>query len=393
MGRLGMRNAARYRTRSVLTVGLLASATFVVVAVAAGQRNPARETPEFASGNGGFTLVAQSATPIVYDLNTEEGREKLNFGNLDPAAGQLLATMKVYPFRMKPGDEASCLNIYRTTLPTVLGVPQRMIERGGFRFVDHSPDDKPWQLLNQSLDQGRVPVLGDMNTLMYSMHKGIGDTVAVPSEDNPQHTLQIAAMFDGAVFQGVLLMSEEHFLRIFPEQIGYRYFLIEVPPENAAALSELLETQLDSYGFDAERVVDRLADFLAVQNTYLSTFQTLGGLGLLLGTLGLATVMLRNVLERRGELALLRAVGFRNTHLSWLVMWENLFLLAWGLVAGTVSALLAMTPHLLSTGADVPWASGVMLLFAILLVGMLAAFFAVSEALRVPVLATLRSEQ
>ena len=49
-----------------------------------------------------------------------------------------------------------------------------------------------------------------------------------------------------------------------------------------------LETALQPYGMDTERVSRRLADFLAVQNTYLSTFQMLGGLGLLVGTFGLA---------------------------------------------------------------------------------------------------------
>ena len=392
MGRLGLRNAARYRMRSVLTVGLLASATFVVVAVAAGQRNPAVEKPDKFSGNGGFTLVAESAAPILFDLNTPEGRDKLSFGSLDDKTRELVSRMHVEPFRMKPGDNASCLNIYQTQLPTLLGVPAEMIDRGGFKFVGHGPQEKTWELLRENPPEDRVPVFGDMNTLMYSMHKGLGDKVFVPDAEHPRHTLEISAMFDGAVFQGVLLMEEGRFQQLFPELPGYRYFLIECPLEDAAALSELLETRLNVYGFDAERVADRLADFLAVQNTYLSTFQTLGGLGLLLGTLGLATVMLRNVLERRAELALLRAVGFRPAHLAWLVLWENTFLLVWGLAAGTISALLAMLPHLLSIGADVPWSSGGWLLGAILAAGMAAAFLAVREALRTPVLATLRSE-
>ena len=64
-------------------------------------------------------------------------------------------------------------------------------------------------------------------------------------------------------------------------------------------------------GADAMPTAERLAEFHTVENTYLSTFQTLGGLGLLIGTVGLAAVVLRNVLERRRELALLRAVGYR----------------------------------------------------------------------------------
>ena len=52
------------------------------------------------------------------------------------------------------------------------------------------------------------------------------------------------------------------------------------------------------FGADATGTAERLAQFHRVENTYLSTFQALGGLGLILGTMGLATVLLRNVLER-----------------------------------------------------------------------------------------------
>ena len=76
----------------------------------------------------------------------------------------------------------------------------------------------------------------------------------------------------------------------------------------------------------------RLNEFNAVQNTYLGTFQILGGLGLLLGSAGLGVVVLRNVLERRGELGLLVAVGFRRRLLHRLVLSEHGALLGAGLV-------------------------------------------------------------
>lgn len=391
LARLSLRNASRNRSRSVLTVWLIASATFLIVAVAAGQRNPAVETPEKFSGNGGFTLVAESSQPILFDLNTSSGRKKLNLA--DPAAEEIwkLAAPKVYPFRVKPGDEASCLNIYQSQLPTVLGAPRDLIERGGFRFVGMSQPN-PWTVLNERPASGTVPVLGDMNTLMYSLHKGVGVKLGVPTDEQPDHQLEIAGMFDGAVFQGVLVMSEERFLETFPEQAGYQYFLIEVAPEHAAQVADLLETRLEAAGFDAERVADRLADFLAVQNTYLSTFQTLGGLGLLLGTLGLGTVMLRNVLERRAEIALLKSIGFTARQTAILVLSENSVLLFWGLLVGAISALLAMMPHLLSIGGDFPWTSALGMLAAVAITGTLAALAAVRSATRLPTLDTLRRE-
>lgn len=389
--KLGFRNAGRFRQRSVLTTALIASATFVLVSVAAGHRNPAVEEPDKDSGNGGFTLVAETSSPLIYDLNTIDGRDKMlvNVPN-DPETQRLLTEMKAIPFRVKPGENASCLNIYQTTVPTILGVPQELIERGGFKFAD-TPGDNPWKLLNQPQEDGSIPALGDMNTLMYSLHKGIGASVGIPSDERPEHELKIKGMFDGSIFQGVLLISEQHFQQLFPEQAGFQYFLIEVPTKDATQLSSILETGLTEYGFDADLVSNRLADFLAVQNTYLSTFQTLGGLGLLLGTLGLATVMLRNVVERRSELALLRAVGMTGSNVALIVLAENAFLLIWGLASGIVSALLAMLPHLLSTGADIPWFSGFLILLAVLITGMLSAFLAVLAAVRAPILATLRA--
>jgi len=406
--RLGFRNAARHRQRSVLSTGLIACATFVIVAVSAGRRNPAVEKPDFNSGNGGFSIVAEATTPIIDDLNTDDGRNKLNLPTLASikaddqqavADAKLISESQSFSFRMRPGENASCLNLYQTQLPTVLGVPKSLIDRGGFRFIDQRKADY-WKLLTEPRDDGHIAVVGDMNTLMFSLHKGPGATIDLPNSDRK---LVVVGMLDGSVLQGVLLMSDASFQDVFPEQTGFRYFLIGASSDRAASgghfsreetdrLAVLLESSLTPYGFDAERVADRIAAFLVVQNTYLSTFQSLGGLGLLLGTLGLATVMLRNVIERRSELALLRAVGFRRSALSTMVLAENAFLLIWGLLAGTGAALMAMLPHLLSIGADTQWSSVAVLLLLVFVVGMLAALFAVREAARTPIVSTLRGE-
>ena len=425
MGRMGLRNASRHKSRSLFTVGLIAFATFVIVAVATGRRNPSAEKPDFDSGNGGYTFVAESAQPILHDLNSLDGRAELGID--EAASGQTevgpawpSGRVRVDAFRVKKGEDGSCLNLYQTRLPTVLGASVSFIERGGFRFANNPPE-KPWELLLEQQESSQFmsvpkssqfvtnptpieqevpvyPVIGDMNTLQFSLKKGVGDVIMVPPVGEPEYALKVVGMLDSSVFQGVLLMSEENFKAVHPDVAGHRYFLVEFPDasdDDNEVREQMVETALESqvqFGFDVERVTDRIADFLAVQNTYLSTFQTLGGLGLLLGTLGLATVMLRNIIERRSELALMRAVGFRGSKLSSLVLIENALLLLFGLALGAACALLAMTPHLRSTGADVPWMSLGSILGGVFVVGMLAAWFAVREALKTPVLATLRAE-
>jgi ABC-type antimicrobial peptide transport system permease subunit len=232
-----------------------------------------------------------------------------------------------------------------------------------------------------------------MNTLMYSLKKGIGSVIMVPNETEPQYALQVVGMLDGSVFQGVLVMTDENLKRLESDVAGYRYFLAETPnADDMSTTSTVLESRLNDYGLDAEPVSERLAGFLAVQNTYLSTFQMLGGLGLLVGTFGLAAVMMRNVVERRREIALMRAVGFTTVRVARLILVENWVLLFWGILLGMGSALLAMLPHLRSTGADLPWPLLVVTLAAVAIIGSLAAVFAVRAATTMSIRDNLAAE-
>jgi ABC-type antimicrobial peptide transport system permease subunit len=132
--------------------------------------------------------------------------------------------------------------------------------------------------------------------------------------------------------------------------------------------------------------------FNAVQNTYLGTVQVLGGLGLLLGSAGLGVVVLRNVLERRGELGLLVAVGFRRRALQRLVLSEHGALLAMGLGLGIAAAAVAVLPAVLSPGTQLPYGSLALTLTAVLLNGLLWTWLATRYALRGNLLAALRNE-
>src|SRR5204862_51922 len=147
----------------------------------------------------------------------------------------------------------------------------------------------------------------------------------------------VAALRD-SILQGELVISEKNFLRVFPNQEGYRFFLLDVPPAEADSLVKPLMERLSDWGFQVESTRSRLASYHRVENTYLSTFQSLGALGLVLGTVGLATVLLRNVLERRQELALLRAIGYRRQVLAAIIVTENAVLMVLGLACGTISA-------------------------------------------------------
>jgi putative ABC transport system permease protein len=393
--RLGFRNATSRPGRSVLCIALIASAAFIIVAVDSFRHRESQQRFESKSGNGGFPLLAESLLPVVQDPNTNEGRESLGLN--DGAARAPLAGVKFARFRVRPGDDASCLNLYQPRNPKIIAPTADFLAGNRFIFQDsmattEQEKNNPWLLLNREFPDGAAPVIVDANSLTYVLHLKLGDDLILDSGNGPLRLRVVASLAD-SVFQSELLMSEPHFLRLFPEQEGYRFFLIEVPAtEQSNAVAATLEDRFSDFGFDVQATSERLANFHRVENTYLSTFQMLGGLGLLLGTLGMAAVLLRNVLERRRELALLRVVGYDSSHFVLMVIAENALLLFCGLVTGIICALLAIAPVFLSREAQLPSVSLGLLLLAVLISGLAASVVATWAALCSPLLPALRAE-
>src|SRR5262249_50115864 len=251
--------------------------------------------------------------------------------------------------------------------------------------------EDPWLLLNGTAPDGAIPVIADANSMTYVLHRKLGDEIDLSQTAVGSVRLRLVAALADSIFRGVLLMSEVNFLRLFPERGGYGFFLLDVAPEAASATTSALDQQLSDFGFEVIPTSGRLAAFHRVENTYLTTFEALGGLGLMLGTLGLAAVLLRNVLERRRELGLLRAVGYNSGHFALMVITENAVLVYCGIVTGAICALVAIGPAFLSRGGHLPAVSLWMMLI-VLVTGLFASVGATLVALRMPLLASLRAE-
>jgi ABC-type antimicrobial peptide transport system permease subunit len=224
------------------------------------------------------------------------------------------------------------------------------------------------------------------------LKSGLGGTHEVPDGQANPVKLSIVGLLQDSVFQSELLMSEANFLRLYPRQEGFSTFLLDPPAGRSDDVSSLFQTALANRGVSVTSARERVAAYMAVENTYLSTFQVLGGFGLLLGALGLAVVLLRNAWERRGELALLRALGYRRRALGWLVLAENAALLVLGLGAGVGAAALAVAPQVLAGEGAVPWARLAGLLAVVLAVGLAAGGLAVRSTVRAPLVPALRKE-
>ncbi|MEQ8764433.1 MAG: ABC transporter permease [Planctomycetota bacterium] len=388
VARLGLRNSTRRPGRSLATVVLLASGTFLVVAIGVNRLGAPKDPSKRSSGTGGFTLLGRSTLGVLHELGSKEATEAYALPE------GLIATEDVVGFRVRDGDEASCLNLNQTQRPRLLGVdPDSLASRESFTFADHleAEGKNPWTLLSEDMG-GAVPAIGDAASVQWALHKSVGDSITYLDERGRELEVVIVGTVANSILQGNLVIASSRFEEKFPSESGQRFFLIDVPEERAESVSEELTRGLQDLGLEIVPTVVRLEAFNSVQNTYLVIFQMLGGLGLLLGAAGLGTVVLRNVLERRSELALVRAVGFRKSAVRWLVWSEHGALLSMGLLSGILAALIAVFPALIDPGTDDPIGPGGLLILAVATSGALWVGAATWLALRGPLLQALRSE-
>jgi putative ABC transport system permease protein len=391
LNRLGIRNATRNTGRSVLAVGLIAFAAFTLVTVASMKEGPPDDTHDPKSGAGGYRLIVQADIPLLADPSTVAGRESLG---LDDPAAPIWDRVKFTAMRSWAGQDISCLNLTRPTQPTILAVPPSMVARNAFDFAAAIANvDNRWTLLDKPMpDEKDVPVVTDAETAQYILHQGLGGAMPITDQLGRPRNLRLVGTLKHSIFQGEMLMSEANFLKLFPSQAGFGTVLVETSADDEKDAQRRLATGLEENAAVVDRTADRLAVYAQVKNTYLSTFQTLGSLGLMLGTVGLAVVLLRSLVERRGELALLTALGFRPGARTRLVLGENAFLLLLGLLVGTGCAVLGVSPTLFSSDRTVNVTALALTMLAVLAIGLVGLALAVSLGQRRIKPADLRAE-
>ena len=334
------RNIAGNRQRSLTIILLFALGTFSVILTGANRRNPQREINEVSSGTGGFQYFAESTIPILHDLNDPEIRYESG----------LEGDYSFVQFRKNDGDDASCLNLNRVSNPVLLGVDPALME-GRFSFVASSPDlnpANPWGSLENELDGGIIPAIADQTVIQWGLGKKTGDTLYYQSETGDTLRLKLIAGIAPSVLQGNMIISNRHFLRFFPSSSGASVYLIDVRKGTGIDPQIDLSRAFRDNGWYMTESAARLAEFESVQNTYLSIFTLLGILALILGTIGLGIVLIRNIIERANEIGMFQAVGIGKGLIFRIFFLEYFSLIGAGILAGSLAAVLATLPGILS---------------------------------------------
>lgn len=388
---VALSNLKRNPGRNLAVVALLATGTFTVILTGAYRKTFYGTGNLRESGTGGYALWAETVSPVLFNLNTEEGKSRLLTDDEHPTAG-----IRYLQFDRLEGDDASCLNLNQAQHPKILAVnPAEFDSTGAFSFaglLNRSYREHPWRQLEIPGDDSTFPAFVDQTVLQYSLKKKLGDTLRYINESGKTIGFVLAGSLDNSVFQGNILVSDKVFRKQFPSSAGSRVMLAEVPEDMEAGTAEMLARSLTDYGIDITSTRERLATFNSVENTYLSVFMALSGLGFIIGTIGLGIILLQNIHERRQELALMMSLGFGRKRIFRIIFLENIFLLFSGICLGWISALVGIMPSLVSPVFDFRGSSVLLLTAGILISGLLWIYFPLRSVLQRPLLKSLRND-
>ena len=161
---------------------------------------------------------------------------------------------------------------------------------------------------------------------------------------------------------------------------------------DAKATAKGLETAFLMNGMEADAMSKLLQDTVAANLTFNRLIMGFMGLGLIVGVTALGVISARAVVERRQQIGVLRAIGFRRRMIQLSFLFESSFIALTSILVGTMLGLAvalnviydaADQPGMENLSFDVPWLMLALIFLAVYAVALLTTLEPARRASRV----------
>ena len=212
-------------------------------------------------------------------------------------------------------------------------------------------------------------------------------------------TLRVIGVIEfgaSANFPGIF-MGPKAFRDVFGLPELSVHFVALTNPDDSRELARDIEAALVTTGAQADSLEEIAEEDSALSRNFLYLMQAFMGLGLVVGVAGIGVIAFRTVVERRQQIGMLRAIGYKRSMVSLSFMMESSFVTVLGVISGTglglwLAYFLVTSDDFPSEGGNfyVPWLQiafiGVVTIFASVLMTIIpsrqAASVPTAEALR-----------
>ena len=189
----------------------------------------------------------------------------------------------------------------------------------------------------------------------------VGDFVVIRDSENHSKVVKVVGVTKQGIIRGIFvnenvvrkdLETESSYITLFK-------FSESLSSKEKEKLAKKLESEMVAYGMQTFLIEKEIRDSLRMMKNFFSLLESFLGLGLVVGIAGLGIITIKSVTERRQQIGMLRAIGFRQrmVHLSFLL--ESSFIALLGIFLGVVLGIILSVRIWLDGFEDVafviPW--------------------------------------
>jgi putative ABC transport system permease protein len=228
-------------------------------------------------------------------------------------------------------------------------------------------------------DKAFTPIPVDVRDPQTGQHRRL-TVIGVLSDSAPQ-------MLAG------LWTSQATLSPTFGNRVQPTVFLYTLRPGvDAKATATKLESAFLANGMQADSLKKLLNDAVAGTLTFDRLIEGFMGLGLIVGVAALGVITARAVVERRQQIGVMRAIGFRQRTVQQAFLLESSFVALTSIVVGTGLGLIvahnvisdaSRTPSWQNISFDVPWLTLAIIFLIVYLVAMLTTLAPARRAARI----------
>ncbi len=356
-----LRSAMAYpmknRMRTGLTMAMFSMVIFSIVFMSVFIRAQTAILSDAESIAGGYDVFAV----VSYNSPIRNIEQALDEKGFDPADFQAVAGTSLIPMEIRqPGAPSQDWEEY-----VVNGVDNAYLESNDFQFLimaqGYESAREVWEGLRDNpglavISTEAVPATGSAGFSFSGMFQlegvDLDDEVmspipvqvrrTVPGEGGTQTIetdLTIIAVLDSIINYGVYT-SQQTVDQASPYPIPVTTYLFKLSDGvDAKETADALEEAFLGYGMQAEAIEQQLQEANRISHTINALLTGFMGLGLVVGIAALGVISTRAVVERRHEIGILRAIGFRSGNVQAAFLLESTIVATLGILIGTALAL------------------------------------------------------
>src|SRR3989454_1592330 len=169
-----------------------------------------------------------------------------------------------------------------------------------------------------------APAAGDILQLYYNP----GNNTIIT------RTVTVSGLLNGVFFNGIV--GTNKLLSSFGVGTGQLGFVKVSSGVDPTAVSNILKKDFARIGMLTIPIAAIISAFVQIGNSFLGIFEAFLALGLVVGIAGLGIISIRSVVERRKEIGVLRAIGYRKNMILSAFLLENSYVALLGILIGIV---------------------------------------------------------